>query len=345
MKHSVLVVDDDPSILEGYRRVLGSHFELYLACGPFQGIEKLEGGPDYSVVVADMRMPDMNGIEFLKRVRARSPQTRRIMLSGDAEQSTAVDAVNLGQVSAFLAKPCPSQQLLAAVKAAAADWELQHQERQALRASQTGAVQALMELLRAADPALFRRSRRIRRLAALILKARGLGMDWQMEAAALLSQVGTLYLPAELRGKIMEGLMLDTAEEEVLDGHPALGADCLRVIPGFEGIAQSIALQRRPYQDLGTPGLEWQGPALPLASRVLHLAHDMDWFSVGERSSDEVRDRLLARVHRYDPELLQAALGLECGPGSAEDEVGSASQAGPRAAVQPPRAVLAMSAT
>lgn len=340
MKHSVLVVDDDPSILEGYRRVLGSHFELYLACGPFQGIEKLEGGPDYSVVVADMRMPEMNGIEFLKRVRARSPQTRRIMLSGDAEQSTAVDAVNLGQVSAFLSKPCPSQQLLAAVTAAAADWQQQQQERLALRGAQAGAVQAMTELLRAADGELYRRSRRIRALAARILEARGLAMDWQMEAAALLSQAGTLYLPAELRGKIVEGQLLNPAEEAELDGHPALGAAWLRAIPGFEGIAQAIMLQRRPYRGLGIQAHEWQGPALPLASRVLHVAHDLDWFSVGQRFAAEVRACLESRADRYDPELLAAALGLDRGR---ETEAAESPEAGamPEAGLEPALSVSA----
>jgi response regulator RpfG family c-di-GMP phosphodiesterase len=329
MKPAVLCVDDDASILEGYRRVLGGHFQLYLACGPFQGIEKLEAGPDYSVVVADMRMPDMNGIEFLKRVRARSPHTRRIMLSGDAEQSTAVDAVNLGQVSAYLAKPCPSQRLLAAVQEACADWERERLEREALRGAQTGAVSALLELLRAADPVLERRSRRIAAVSARLMEARGLSLDWQMQAAALLSQAGTLYLPAELRARIEAGEPLSVPEELALDSLPALGAAWLKPIPGFEGIAQAIALQRRGYHGQGEPLDGPLGPALPLASRVLHLAHDMDWFAGGDRSAGDLRRCLEERSERYDPDLLMAALKLGCERGGGAVELHEMAQLRP----------------
>lgn len=311
MRYAVLCVDDDASILEGYRRVLGGHFELYLARGPFQGLEKLEAGPDYSVVVADMRMPEMNGIEFLRRARSRLPHARRIMLSGDAEQSTAVDAVNLGQITAYLAKPCPSARLLEAVWQACRQWEEQRHEREALRQAQAGAVKVLMELLRAADPSLERRSRRIRGLAARMLEARGASMDQAMEAAALLSQAGSLYLDAAIRGKITRGEVLDPAEELALDSHPALGAAWLRAIPGFEGVAQAIALQRRPYHAC-LPDAGPQGPSLPLASRILHLAHDLDWLSAGgSRGGAGLARRLESRIWRYDPELFAVALKLD----------------------------------
>ncbi len=313
MKHAVLCVDDDASILEGYRRVLGQRFELYLARGPFQGIEKLESGPEYSVAVVDMRMPEMNGIEFLKRVQVRSPQTRRIMLSGDAEQSTAVDAVNQGHVSAYLAKPCPSQALLAAVQAAADEWEAQAQERAALRKAQAGALRALLEMLKAADPALHARCLRVRSLGERLLAARGLGMDWQMEASLLLSQAACLYLRGDIRAKRASAEALSGVEEMALEGHVPLGAAWLQGIPGYEGIAQAIAAQRKPYRG-ADPAEELQGPALPLASRVACLAADWERYSAGDRPVEEVRSKLHERWERYDPELLAAALALRLRP-------------------------------
>lgn len=320
MKPAVLVVDDDASILEGYRRVLGGHFELYLARGPFQGIEKLEGGPDYAVVVADMRMPEMNGIQFLKRVRARSPQTRRIMLSGDAEQSTAVDAVNLGQVSAFLSKPCPSARLLAAVQDAAKEWDQAQQERQALREAQLGALSALQSMLKAADAGLWRRGIRLRALAANVLKARGLSLGWQSEAAALLAVTGMLFVPAELRGKMEAGWILDPEEELALEGYLARGAEGMVAIPGFDTVAQAIAHQRRSFSEQGRGGL--QGASLPLVSRVLHLCLDLDLFSAGA-GWEHARGMLATRSERYDPELLQAVLD-QGGPTALEGQLGTA---------------------
>jgi CheY-like chemotaxis protein len=308
MKHSILLVDDDPSILEGYRRVLGGHFQLYLARGPFQGLEKLEAGPEYAVVVADMRMPGMTGVEFLNRVRERSPESRRIMLSGDAEQSTVVDAVNLGQVSAFLSKPCPSQRLLEAVQAAAADWERQLQARDAQRRSLQGAILALQDLLHAADAGLWLRGRRLRGLLERMLKARGLDLTWQMEAAALLAPMGMLYLSTELRAKMEAGWALEDEEELSLEACLDRGAAVLERLPGFEAVAQAVALQRVPFYRGSDKGSA--GAALPLASRSLHLALDLDLYS-SSAGWDGALSMLRSRAGRYDAELLQAVLALE----------------------------------
>lgn len=305
MKAAVLCVDDDAGILEGYRRVLGRQFEVYLACGPYQGIEKLEGGPDYAVVIADMRMPEMTGVEFLRRSRQRSPETKRIMLSGDAEQATALQAVNEGQVSAFLTKPCPAPVLLQAVKDAAEAWQARRAERGSLEGLRQGSVRALLELLRAADPLLHARSLRVRDLCRRLLEARGLAMDWQLESCALLSQVGMLYLPEALRAKIEKGQTLGPAEESSLDSQGRLGASCVMRIPGFEGVAEGLQWQRRGFDGSGTPGQGLAGAALPLASRLLHLACDLDWFLGARRGAGETVARLRSRAGRYDAAWLE----------------------------------------
>lgn len=111
MSFNILCVDDDPNILEGYRRLLGRRYNVYLACGPKQGLEKLDMGPHYAVIISDRHMPDMDGIEFLRLASGRFPCSVRIMLTGDADQQTAVDAVNRGNIQRFLSKPCPSKRL------------------------------------------------------------------------------------------------------------------------------------------------------------------------------------------------------------------------------------------
>ena len=111
MEEKILIVDDDPLILESYRRGLGRQFRLDFAEGGREALEKVQCPGTYAVVVSDMHMPGMDGITFLSKLRELSPQTVRIMLTGNADQKVAINAVNYGQVFMFLEKPCPSETL------------------------------------------------------------------------------------------------------------------------------------------------------------------------------------------------------------------------------------------
>lgn len=103
----VLLVDDDPRILAGLRRQLHRRYQVVTAPGGAEGLAAMAGGEPFAVVISDMRMPGMDGATFLSRVRATAPQTTRILLTGQTELSTAIRAINDGQVFRFLDKPCP----------------------------------------------------------------------------------------------------------------------------------------------------------------------------------------------------------------------------------------------
>lgn len=108
MTDKILIVDDDPHILEGLRTVLCSSFRLRTALGPNKGLQVLRESGPFAVVIADLKMPGMDGIEFLTRVREISQRTVRIMLTGYADVDTAIAAVNTGEVFRFHTKPCPT---------------------------------------------------------------------------------------------------------------------------------------------------------------------------------------------------------------------------------------------
>jgi CheY-like chemotaxis protein len=91
----ILLVDDDPLILEGYRRSLGREFPMETALGGEDALKlALDTGP-YAVVISDMKMPGMDGLQLLTRIKAVSPETTRIMLTGNTEMETAINAINL----------------------------------------------------------------------------------------------------------------------------------------------------------------------------------------------------------------------------------------------------------
>jgi len=82
------------------QRALRKQFTVETACGGAAGLALLQNAAEFSVVVSDMRMPEMNGIEFLTKVKEMAPDVVRLMLTGNADQATAIDAINQGSISA-----------------------------------------------------------------------------------------------------------------------------------------------------------------------------------------------------------------------------------------------------
>jgi len=120
----ILLVDDEPLLLAGYRRGLAKQFSMDTATSGAEALELCDrtGASPYAVVVSDMHMPDMNGIELLTRLTTSYPQAIRIMLTGNSDQQTAADAVNQGHVFKFLTKPCSIADLREALNEALAQY-------------------------------------------------------------------------------------------------------------------------------------------------------------------------------------------------------------------------------
>ena len=114
----ILCVDDDLRLLEGLRRVLQLDYDVVLESNPLVALRRLESEPDFQVVLCDMKMPRIDGTQFLSRARQILPAATRVLLTGVASLEALVTAVNEGGVFRFLTKPCPREQLLAAVRAA-----------------------------------------------------------------------------------------------------------------------------------------------------------------------------------------------------------------------------------
>ncbi len=102
----VLLVDDEASVLDSFCRGLRKKFKVTTASSGQEALELLKRSPNFAVVISDMRMPGMSGLELLAKVRDLSPDTIRIMLTGNADQQTVIDAINQGEIYKFLTKPC-----------------------------------------------------------------------------------------------------------------------------------------------------------------------------------------------------------------------------------------------
>ena len=116
MKDKILLVDDDAMILAGLKRQLRSQFRIETALSGEEALEIIDEKGPFAVVVSDYYMPGMNGIDFLCRVKKVDPDTVRMMLTGSADMSTAIAAVNEGSIFQFHPKPCPAEKLGEAIK-------------------------------------------------------------------------------------------------------------------------------------------------------------------------------------------------------------------------------------
>src|SRR5450755_4488939 len=149
---AILCVDDDPCILDGFRRQLRKKFQIRTALGGAEGLEAMRNEGPFGVVVSDLQMPGMDGIEFLTQVRALSPSTIRVMLTGRADISTAMAAVNQGNIFRFLVKPCPPTIIEKVLEAALDQHKLLVSEQLVMRETLLGCVQVLMEVLSIVQP-------------------------------------------------------------------------------------------------------------------------------------------------------------------------------------------------
>ncbi len=121
----VLLVDDEPKLIAALRRRLSLDFNIVTANGGPEALEMINKDPDIAVIVADMQMPVMNGIELLRAVKTRAPAIRRLMLTGNSDQDTAIAAVNEGGVMRFFRKPCDNDELKAALRQALDEYAFQ----------------------------------------------------------------------------------------------------------------------------------------------------------------------------------------------------------------------------
>jgi len=111
----VVVVDDEEDNLDAFRFAFRKSFQLYYALGGQAGLELLDR-VDAAVVISDQRMPQMNGIEFLRRVKDKRPDAVGILLTAYADIPVLVEAINSGAVERYVQKPWDSKELAAILR-------------------------------------------------------------------------------------------------------------------------------------------------------------------------------------------------------------------------------------
>lgn len=131
----ILFVDDERNVLRSLERLfLEEQYEIFTSPSGQDALEILEQSGPFQLVVSDYRMPSMNGVEFLREVCTRWPETERIILSGYADTAAIVAAINEGQIYKFIAKPWNDDDLLRTIREALERHELRDSNRRLVEA-------------------------------------------------------------------------------------------------------------------------------------------------------------------------------------------------------------------
>ena len=301
----ILLVDDEPHVLEAFRRTLGRRFALDLAVGGAAAIARLGGDAPYAVLVTDMRMPDVDGLGVLRHAQAAAPQCVRMMLTGNSDLQTAVDAVNDGSVFRFLTKPCSADTLAGALADGITQYRLMRAEKELLEGTLTGSIELATGILALSDPAVFGEAVAVRDRLRELAGALGLNPVWEVEVAAMLAPIGRVTLPEALKRKLRRAEPLDAQETRRIARLPLLARALIGKIPRLEGAARIALYAAKDFDGSGEPADAVAGTDLPPGARLLRIVTDLTALERDGMTAAEAVSCLRERRGAYDPALLE----------------------------------------
>jgi hypothetical protein len=226
------------------------------------------------------------------------------MLTGNADQQTAIDAINRGAIFRFLNKPCSQEHLTAALNAGLDQYRLVTAEKELLEKTLKGSITILMDILSLGNPAAFSQATRLQHFATQIVRKLHLDAPWQYEIAALLAPVGFINVPAEIIEKHLAGETLAEEEKKMITSIPQITGMLLANIPRLFVVASMITRRDMVYD---TP-LNFENPdqaeVIRIGSNLLRVLTDFDILLLRGREPEEAIREMAGHSALYDGTLL-----------------------------------------
>jgi response regulator RpfG family c-di-GMP phosphodiesterase len=347
---TLLCVDDEPNILSALRRLFRAKgYKVLTAESGAAGLALLAQEP-VDLVISDMRMPEMDGAQFLEQVRSDWPQVVRLLLTGYSDIASVMAAINRGEIYRYITKPWDDNDILLLVRHALERRALerlaarQHEELKLLNASLEAKVAERTEELKASRDSILLahdklktnfittikilssmiemrggvlagHSRRVADLARRIAGKMGLDAKDTQEVfiAALLHDIGKIGFSDELLAMPVNLMAGDNLA--AFRRHPARAEQLLMPLEDLRGAAAVVALHVGAHDGAGFPdGLS--GAAIPLGARIVALASDYDNLQLGALVQRKVLPEDAKKIiydssgKRYDPQVVAAFRAL-----------------------------------
>jgi len=300
----ILLVDDEQLVLDGLKRQLRKKYDVYTADSGENGLKLIMTDGPFAAVVSDMRMPVMDGVNFLTQVRRIAPQSVRVMLTGYADQQTAIGAINRGAIFRFLTKPCSHEDLTNALDAALDQYRLITAEKELLDKTLKGSIKILVDILSLSVPLAFSQAMRMRKYAAQIVNRLKLSDPWQYEVAVLLSSIGFINIPLETISRHFIGEKLTDREREMIESIPQTTGILLANLPRLSLVALMITQQNAPCSSPLVFKSSDPREAVRIGANLLKVLSDFDTLLIQNHEPEEAIKIMMKRSGFYDRTLL-----------------------------------------
>ena len=306
----ILFVDDEEDILNSFKRQLRKKANISVATSGQEALDLIDSEGEFAVIVSDMRMPIMDGAEFLEKSKIKSPNSIRILLTGQTDLTSAISAVNKGQIFRFLSKPCPQEVMQDTLKNAIRQYRLINTEKDLLQNTVKGSIELLSELLAIAKPNVFSNFNRIKKYIRHMAIGIGETDTWDFEVAGMLYSLGYLTLPEELIEKALQPNNDLTAHEKMaLQDLPLISSKLINHIPRLETISEMVRLSDKVNHLIHKDAGAIEGRVLRGAD-LLKIALQFDKLLESGHNNKSAIDLLKAN-NSYNTELVDQLSSLK----------------------------------
>ena len=307
-QHKILFVDDERSLLNGIERRLGDDFDIWTAESGAEGLETIQEQGPFAVIFTDMQMPRMNGVEFASQGQALAPDSTFVMLTGNQDQQTAVEAINRGNVFRFLNKPCDSEDLRKAIHDGIRQYELVTHEKELLNKTFVRSVSILTDVIEITQPDLIGRADQIGSKMEELCRALEIDNRWEYKLAARLSLVGLALLAKDKRDLVMNESHRSQNARLALEESMMITSRLISDTPRLGGIASLLSEQRKSEGNLteGEPASE--NEVVQTGATLLRVATHWEFLAQQGLDASSIQDELTALMPELPGTLLDSVV-------------------------------------